>query len=657
MKRNEALYNARLSLGLSRKEAAKKLQTWSFILKDYEEGYRYLKDDKAKKFALAYGLEESAFLIDDQGYFEALDYEKGKEVKELFPRVRNAFASLPARIINLVLMVICVVICVVGGINYNSVLNHRERYFPDTYNEIYSSIAAEGNVGEFCIMTCIVDTQEAYFHREIDEDGGIFTVKVPIEMDHIGLISFSYQAPDSDMVLHFDAYSMGRCAVSNENSLTPMAEYSMYDPVTRELSENALSEEVRKRIVESLAATKERANIYLASYGAAIDELYLSISRINNDLLIMKNVWISVLFVGGFLAAIALLALIYGIVRQGKLKKEGLYSKVENFVQEEGSEEVVNSRELPRSFDPAPFVCKEDYLRHIFLAIFFIGSLSAMFTKMEDSLSWVNRDFIQSINTVLSYFSGIGTFMVFFLKLQAIISRRNTFLSFLTCFGISSLFYIGEVFVSLILMNYGTFGTLISYALPSNLFTGLAALALFAFFLLNEPKDGKKWQKALFHLGALVPLLYLIAGFVILESRKGISPFLNAALNGGLFEVCIVGVVYIFFIFLFRKISFHRYGREGGEKFMTSSIYTLSRNILLATMVVLLVVLHYVLPYELSLWTLEKNGYFLILVPVFLLYRTRVPKSTKKGELLFDGGYLVLLGLSYVLTWIVTFFK
>lgn len=667
---NEALYNARLTLGLTRKEAAKKLSTRPFILKNYEEGYLYLKDKKARKFALAYGLEEDSFIIDDRGYFTAIDYEAGKEKKERFGKIRDALASLPSLIVTLVVIVVSFVMANVGGINWNYTFTQRDRYLPSEYKQIYNEVTSEGNVGSFCVMTTLVDTEEAYVH-EIDE---YYAVLVPKDSDFYGLISFAYDDPNIGHMngdtyqfsYYLDCYAAGNCSVNYQaysfsREMIVDMEYAEYDPATGEINPSLpMEEDVLQMMKDYLSLVKPVANEYLSQYFSSetstnlVDALYLSMGTTNANLMTMRTIGTAVMFVGGFLVAFGFLILVYGIVRRGKIKKKGLYSKVESLVQEE--EEVgTDTREAPHSFDPAPFIAKEDYLRFFFLGIFFVGCLMGVFQRMN-SYGWIGPEAYNTISVILSYFKGIGTFMVFFLKLEAIISRRDTFSSFLTCLGISSLFYVGDVYYSVYLTNYGTLGRLLAQFLPSNLFTGLAALALFAFFLLKEPVKAKKWQRVLFHLGGLLPLGYLIAGFVILaiDTNHSISPFLNAGLNGGLFEVCIIGVVYIIFIFIFRRIAFHRYGKKGGEEYLTSSTYTLARNIVLSTVIVILVILNYALPENFPLWTLRRNGFFLLLIPVFLLYRTRVPKSTVKGELLFDGGYLVLLGLPYVISFFIS---
>lgn len=642
MKRNEALYSYRLAQGLSRKEAAQILGISKTLLRNYEEGYIYLKDETAKKFASSYGTEEGAFLLDDKGYIGAISYDKPVQ-KEPFRKLKDAFASFPAIIIDVIIFVVFLVVTIEGIVNYQVSFHGRAGYLTEEYVQIYETVRSGGEASTCSLYGSLMDDPETY---SVTTDSGLI-VKVPQNETNMGLISFSF-VDSQEGTFYLECFTSGYAMASYESKgvgeITEIG-IATYDVDTDALTYTLTPGNTKSLMSEDFPILEEKIASYLSM---TTKDFFLSLENGNFSLASLRFSGVHLIFFGGIFVSLSLLAFVFGMVRRGK-KKENVFVRVENmFVEEEKEKDVPIRRELPNSFHPAPFIFKEDYLRIFFLVLFFIGGSSTLLSLF--SSSFIYTDFYNGLRELLPYFTGIATFMIFFLKLEAIISRRNTLLAFLTCLSLGFLFYIGEVYLTLLLSSIGRLGEIIAHVLPSNMFTGLAALALFAFFLLKEPKDGKRWQIILFHSLSILPLAYLIIGFIILGSGESYGPFVTGALNGGLFEVSIVGVSYIFFLFLSRKISFHLYGKKGGEEFLKGNRFSLIRNIFLTIMVVVVVVLAYILPSSVSLWSLEQDKYLLVLIPVFLLYRTRYPKSTVKGEFLFDASYFVLLALPYLYT-------
>lgn len=648
MKRNEALYSYRLSRGLSRSLAAEILGISVTLLRNYEEGYIYIKDDVAKKLASSYGLEEGAFLLDDKGYIGAISYDKEKPIKpNRFKKVKDFFASLPMTVVGVALFIIFLITTIEGIVSYRTSYSGRAGYMPTSYMEIVNVVKLEGEESSISMYGALMDNAEAYALKIND----VFIVKVPENEESLGLISFSY-IDGSNGTFYLECYSAGYAMGSYEPSgaeeITTIG-IATYDNSSDSLIYTLTPSTTKEAMERCFPLLKAEIDNYLEGFSNSqkTNELFLALEQTNISLASMRLIGVQVIFIGGIGVSLSLFILIFGMVVRSQ-KKETVYSRVENLFEEKGEIDDFPTREVPSSFHPAPFIFKEDYLRVIFLALFFIGGLSSLLSLF--SSSFIYTSFYTSLTEILPYFTGISTFMIFFLKLEAIISRRNTLLSFLNCLAAGFLFYIGEVYLTLLLSSIGKLGELIAHFLPSNMFTGLAALALFAFFLLKEPVKAKRWQKILFHSFAILPLGYLIAGFIMLGSGETYGPFVTGALNGGLFEVSIVGVSYIFFLFISRKVAFYKYGHENGEMYLTSNNFSLIRNIFLSIMVSVVVILAYILPSSVSLWSLEQDKYLLVLIPFFLLYRPRYPKSTLKGEFLFDASYFVLLALPYLFT-------
>ena len=140
---NIILYNARISLGLSRKKVAYETGISSLYLKNVEEGYIPLLQKKKKILYAYYGIDENEY--------NALDYpgkikEEGKKEKKILQKFFKIYKSIYTVISLLAIFVISLCVCIPSYFLMDDVVNNKIKYTNQSYLQFKDEMYEKGDL-------------------------------------------------------------------------------------------------------------------------------------------------------------------------------------------------------------------------------------------------------------------------------------------------------------------------------------------------------------------------------------------------------------------------------------------------------------------------------------------------------------------------------
>lgn len=647
----------------------------SWLLKRYEEGYTLINDKRALQFATFYNVDPNVFYEDTLFYNTAIvtTGDASPKKKSNFIDKFNKFLSN----IKVFYALLATFVLSVAGLGvslyyYVESNDHPYTFLTTEVTTVYNDIIERGDDPStvhllYQIILATDFRQLDYYSTETEK----FSIAVPEGVQYYGNVYYEYNRYFDDGTeeggferfrLFISPGTPGSFMYINSN-MSILLEEPNGSYVNGELffMKDSLTEEEQNSVREIFPAFSARAEEYLASVG--INETFVEFTNIfqskANRIADIVQVSLTTTYLTALLSLGLLSLLIYSGLKIYSKKKR---LKLEIFEEEENLDEFegipTENRPTPKNRRSFLFL-KEGYFKVILLIGLLVGTSTVLVRFLGlvlPELMLFDSDGYTNFKDVASVVLYLALFAIFFVKVDSMVNRKNILLGIYITLFYGFAFYLIEALLYRILSTSTLIGMLITGFFPGNIFLGMASILSFAYFLLFLPKwVNKPWKQVLFRLGTLLPIGYLVASIVVSYlneySEITVSSYTLFLLQTKSIEVCLFCIASIVFLAIYRYISYKIYGREGADKMIKGTVYYTTRNLFLCLIIIVFTILGWCISdtyIGFKSLNLENDRYLCCLLPFFLLYQPRIPKSNVKEDQLFNIGYGGMYVLPYV---------
>lgn len=703
---NKKLYDRRMELGYSLKEASIRLDISRFKLTRIENGYKKVKDKKLQdRFIFRYKLEKDFFDSDKLGYPTSItdsveeDISDSKFVK-LFSKLWFKIASLALSVCFLSLMSL--------GLSRSAYADSSDFYnekYVTAYNyaknngDFHLAIDSKTSSMLLCDYNAIrsddpfeiegFDKVTLNFFTNYDEYVGytffnahtVINLKevTGIDFGDLNLVSAYYESrmTEGSERLHFEAWN-GLQKIVHFSVDFDYLNYSFHYNLieTRNINgeyakENgeSFTAQIYKMAFESkYAAFKRAQDRFFERTNSTLH--YTDLKEFNTHQvtgLLFANSYFNrstAMTISGVVFATLFFALfVLSIIITTAFGKKFMKSVT---VEKDDSLCNVNTertfKELPKNRWPTPII-PEALIRIVAFFLMVIGSMSLYYIFN----SIINGDIIGTLESLqyraaVASFTTLGMILIFFIKLDIIQNKKSTFLLNFTLFFAGFIFYVLTLLLNTTMASspaLGRFKIILDF-LPGNIVWGILAFNMLTANLLSKPKfkNNVKRNTILYRLSALIPLGYMIASTVIQIGKKTWGWNLPFAVSSLFFTKALIitsfTVLYCLVIFIYRRIVDHKFGKDNGDVYVLGNRYQFIKNLLVCSIIALLGVLDIVLgknPACAEVGFGSNSGIF-FLIPLILLYHPHMGARNKKWDIVFTVayGFSLLIGIICILS-------
>ena len=702
---NKRLYDRRIELGYSVKEACIRLDISKLQLSLIENGYCKVKNKELqKRFIFKYKLEENFFESSELGYPSILDDDKDEDIRE--SNFVKVFKNIWFKIGIIFFTLGSAAMFTVGITRYASI------DAPDYYSEKY--IAAEKYAKYNGVKHYIPESKTSEMllcnYRGIDYedptgiDGftyeslnffpnyndylgyAFFLGKANVDLTEItginlgpGAIYFESRMTDVSERLHFYAYTY-------EDTIVPSAHFSVdYDYYNEtfhynlmevkdpngklvKTTDNSINVAVFKFVFESRFKTFEKAKERFIQANKSILH-YDSLSEFNKDQstgLYAYNYFSNVNTVL-IILGVVFTTLFFGIFVLSLIVTTKFGKKVIDVVSIEHKDDFVETsqekkyKELPKNRLPSP-ILPEAIIRIVAFILMVIGSMSLYYIFN----AIMNGDIIGTFESLdhratVASFSTLGMILIFFIKLDIIQNKKSTFMLNYILFFAGFIFYVMTLLISIEMKSspaLDRFSIILDF-LPGNIVWAILAFNLLTSILLSKPKFEKneKRNTILYRLSALIPFGYMIASCVLQIGKKygWQVPF---AVSSLFFTKALIitgfTILYCVSIYIYRRIIDHKFGKENAEVYVLGNRYQYIKNFIIAVVITVLGLADMLLgktDYGAKVG-FGVNGGIFFLIPLVLLYHPHRGPRNKKWDLVFNiaYGFSLIIGILCIIS-------
>ena len=703
---NKRLYDRRIELGYSLKEASIRLDISRFKLTRIENGYKKVKDKKLQdKFIFRYKLEENFFESNKLGYPTSVTEGIEEDISE--SKGVKLFSKLWFKIASLALSLGFVAVMSLGI--YRASNTSYNQFYDEKYVTAYNyardngtpHLAIDSKTSSLllCNYTAVESADPAKeggfdkvtlnFFTNYDEYLGytFFNAHVAIDLNEITGLDFGTSR-------YVDAYYESRMTETSErlhfeawNGFERITHFSVdFDYVNFKFKYNL----IETRNINGEYARENGESFIASIYKMAFEGKYAAFKNAQNkffertkdtlhyeDLnefnkhqvtgLLSANSYINVstaMTVGGVVLATVFFALfILSIIITTAFGKKIM--KVVTVEKEDSVGTAVKGRtfkELPKNRWPAPIV-PEALIRIVAFVLMVIGSMSLYYIFN----SIINGDIIGTLESLqyratVASFTTLGMLLIFFIKLDIIQNKKSTFMLNFILFFAGFIFYVLTLLVNLSMTAspaLDRFKVILDF-LPGNIVWGILAFNMLNANLLSKPKfkNNVKRNTILYRLSALIPLGYMIASAVIQIGKKTWGWDLPFAVSSLFFTKALIitsfTILYCLVIFIYRRVVDHKFGKENGDVYVLGNRYQFIKNLIVAAVLALLGVLDIVLGKNANCARLGfgSNPGIFFLIPLVLLYHPHMGARNKKWDLVFNVayGFSLLIGIVCIIS-------
>lgn len=704
---NKRLYDRRIELGYSVKEACIRLDISKLKLSLIENGYKKVKDKKLqKKFIFKYKLDENFFEQSELEYPSPLTSEEDEEDISEY-KIVKLFKKLPFKIGLIALTLGSIAMLSVGLTRYATI--SEKDCFSEKYNAA-SKYAEENGTYHLAIQAQTSKMLLCNYYgieneHPIDEFGYVFEslnfmpkydeylgyaffyAKAEVDLTYLtginigpGTIYFESRMNDTTERLHFHVYTL-------EDLVTPTVHFSAdYNYANYKFTYNlievkdftgklvkddndSISASIYKMVFEKMFPTfeleKERFMqakkdvLKYSSYDEFKNEQaagllsYYYVSGVNKTLVI-TGIVLSTLFF-----AIFVLALIVTTTVGKKVMKAVTIEKDNTIVETKPKRQFAK---LPKNKLGPPFL-PEAFIRIVAFILMVIGSMSLYY--IFEAI--MNGDIIGTLESLeyrsaVASFTTLGVLLIFFIKMDIIQNKKSTFVLNYILFFAGFIFYIMTLLISSEITSspsLSRFKILLDF-LPGNIVWGILAFNLITTILLSKPKfkTNVKRNTIIYRCMAIIPFAYMIASALIQIGKKVWGWNLPFAVSSLFFTKALIitafSILYVLVVYLYRKVIDHKYGKENAETYVLGNRYLYIRNLLIAVIFAVLGVLD--LYIGKTDWG-SKIGFgsnvgMLYLIPLILLYHPHRGPRNGKWDLVFNVayGFSLMIGIVCIIS-------
>ena len=711
---NRLLYDRRLELGFSIREACIRLDISKSKLRAIESGYINVKNKKLQKqFILRYELAEDFFDKDVLGYPSSLEDEV-EEVED--NKAKKFLKSIWFKIATLILSFGFVAMTIVGLNNqinslaapcFTSAYNNTAKYVEENGTKhlaidsktsellatSFKSVSYDvpktaDNVFFYESINFLVGTFDGTLYDEylgyaFFNCGGEINLKDATGLD-IGNAYIWYESrmTETGERLHFYAYDQDSLFKSQ------IAHFSVdFNNKTLKFTYNLVQMRGMSGYLEKVEGESIYANIYkgiFEEYFPTFEASKQEFMEAKSDVLGYKNITdfnsdqanglktynrqtgrdTAMVSCGIIFATLFFALCVYSLIvstRFGKKVYDAVSVESEDIISESNTKKKV--RELPKNNFPMPII-PEALIRIVAFFLMVTGSLSLYFIFN----SIINFDIEGTLESLsfradVASFTVLGMILIFFIKLDIIQNKKSTFILNYTLFFAGFVFYvfsllIDELFAISPALN--RFSIILDF-LPGNIVWGILAFNLLTSILLRRPKfkNNEKRNTIIYRCCAIIPLGYMIASSIIQIGKKLWGWNLPHAVSSLFFTKALIitafTILYCLVIYVYKRIVEFKYGSEKAKIYELGNRYQFIKNFLVALIFVGLALFDMFGGKNPGLAKMGFGSNYIGLfcaLPLILLYHPHRGQRNKKWDLLFNVGYgfSLMIGILLILS-------
>ncbi len=700
---NKLLYDRRLELGLSFREACIRLDISKRKLHAIESGYIRVKNKKLQKqFILRYELDENFFDKDVLGYPSSLE-DDVEEVED--SKVKKIFKSIWFKIGTIILSLGFVAMTVVGLNNqytslaapcFSTNYYNAAKYVEENGTKRLPIDSKTSEMLATSFKTISYDVPESsdgvFFYESLNFlvgtfDGTLydeylgyafFNCAGEIDLkDATGLdlgnayIWYESRMTETGERLHFYAYDQDSLFKSQ------IAHFSVdFNYKTLKFTYNLMQLRGMSGFLEKVETDSIYTNIYKSVFEeyfpifelskqefmeAKSDVLgYTNIVDFNNDQSNGLSEYnrqtgrdVALVSCGIIFATVFFALFIYSLIittKFGKKVYDAVSIESEDIIGDGSVSKTKKTRELPKNNFPTPLV-PEALIRFVAFILMVLGSLSLYFI-FKSIIDFDIEGTLESLSfrAEVASFTVLGMMLIFFVKLDIIQNKKSTFILNYSLFFAGFVFYvfsllIDELFAISPALN--RFSIILDF-LPGNIVWGILAFNLLTSILLRRPKFKKneKRNTIIYRCSAILPLGYMIGSSVVQIGKKLWGWDLPHAVSSLFFTKALIitafTILYCLVIYIYKRIVELKFGSENAKVYEYGNRYQYIKNLLVALVFVGLGLFDMFAEKNPSLAKMGFGSNYIGLfcvLPLILLYHPHRGTRNKKMDLLFNVGY------------------
>jgi len=700
---NRAIFEKRLSLKLSRKEASKKLGINKIHLTIIERGYIKISPKMKEKFKTAYNLKDE-FFFENHEYPIIIDeklYEPFKANK-IFKRVSD---SVLFKCITGFLSLVFIGVTVFGFIDLPSI-NHRTGYYYSATTKTTQNIVVSNGIkgdkkDELSRMSLIVFDDYYYLEKkDVSLSASYQNLRINFFTKEDSLPQTFYSARINDTINNYvityeDRYvdnSLRRIHFSIKNNegiiiSQILCNASVFNDAEISYNFNTVTE--RRGDEGNITIKPKDANyeVFTGIFKDFYEKLNQDIQVFFNDGSIplinfnefdkdmksgtnefqyhSKRGRYLVAF-GFILALLSLGILAFSFIYKPYIKRREKRFALDEKIEMEMPLETVRKEEkksiLPKNNWKDLFV-PEFIVRAISLILLFVSSI-AIYFLFENAIRFdvigVNNSLLSK--EMLSNLSVIAIMLLYFVKLDIYQNKKSAFAMCLFLFILGILYYVVLVIVYYLLCGLGdnmssTVDSIFNL-LPGNIVWAVMAFDQFTIFLFAPvaKKYQNKNKQILFRCFSLVPLSYLIASSIITIGMKVAGWSIPYSISSLFFYkapmITVFAILYCFGVFLYRRYSIKKYGTTNGLIYQLGNRYNYFRNIYGALIIFIIGIFDLIMLFIMPNNKLGFGSNFLMLIsiPFIIFYHPHIGKRNGSWDIVFNVLYAFayLAGIVFV---------
>ena len=227
------------------------------------------------------------------------------------------------------------------------------------------------------------------------------------------------------------------------------------------------------------------------------------------------------------------------------------------------------------------------------------------------------------------------------------------------------LFFAGLIFYFVILMiqvsmkstkSMSPYVDILNY-LPGNVFWGILALSFLSSTIFSTPQFKKSTTGKIvaYRCLSLIPFAYILISAIYPIGRKVFDWEWPLAVSSIFFSKAFFTagftVLYVIFVYVYRRLIVKKYGVEGAEIYQYGNRYMIIKNFLVAIAIALIGIIDLIVGKTCpdNPIGLGSNYLIFITIPFILLYHPHMGDRNKKWDIIFAGSYGVSMALGYIL--------
>lgn len=682
---NKLLFDKRLELSLSEKEACKKLGILRVTLHLVENGYITLSKKLKSKFINGYELDPN-FFEDDLAYPVMISEDN---VKEGSSKIRKITNSKPFKISCGVLAVGFLTLSIFGVVNNINTKNNIAGFYDQNVLAIREQCVIDHDdvedKGEYKNYTII----DSYLSRDgrnsvslTMSDNNQQLPYTAFEGNHQSREIVSFYNPNEEILVdssfsHKCTSGYAKYSVTFKNRLTIIAsctvrekngEYSYSFVKLNDGNGLKMLENNDPRISEVEELFKKHFTVYQRDLDSLFDNRigseipYISFLNsltngnqgfkkqtiANSCMLLLGIIFATLFFALAVLFIFKKVPVVEKIIEDNENREDITLSK------EIGSNEKTPLKKNWKIFPLLP----GSLIRVASLVLIFISSIgiyllfnSIINVDVQESLSIIKT------NSTFSLFLVVAFILLLFTKNDLVQEKKDYFLTnYFYFFSGLALYLLVMALSTLSVVDTtirGTIANVIVNVIPGNFLWGFLAFNMVIFLLFYRPvsiaDDKKKLLK--FRYLALIPYIYLVVSLVLdlLNSCAGVTYPLWLSFLFFTKSTYLIVFLLLFtsFCFIYKLYTVKKYGIENAKLYQKGNKYYFVRNIAAALIILLIgifeIIAHFCFPDNPG--GFGENILILVAVPIVLLYHPHHGKRNKP----LDFAITIFYGLAYAI--------